>query len=142
MQGDKVLMAGMVAVAVVALVVLWQLLSSHAPEGSGAQQFATVTTGSTANDDVAIALTPRENGGKLRIEIAANTHSVELSQFNMQGITTLEFDGKKLKPEAAPRLSGHHASGMLVFDTGRPVQRFTVTIQGIPAVAERTFVWG
>ena len=100
-------------------------------------------TGSTEQGDVLIELTPKEKkDNKLIVEVKANTHSVDLSSFNLEEIATLTYDGKSYKPLSAPALSGHHASGELVFEVPALDKRFTITINGIPSVNERTFVWG
>ncbi len=105
--------------------------------------FETIYSGSVDSGDVAVDLTPIGIiGGKLRVGIGVNTHSVDLSQFDLARITTLEYSGKSLKPESAPSLAGHHTSGTLVFNVGEPVSSFKITIRGIPKVEERIFEWG
>ncbi len=108
--------------------------------------FKSITTGSTGPGEVSIELRPHEaKDGKLEVDISANTHSVDLSQFDLKQITTLEYDGKKLRPFSAPALSGHHASGTLLFDVAfnaeKDSEAFTITITGIPKVEERVFAW-
>ena len=104
--------------------------------------FKTVSTGSTDSGDVLMDLTPKgiENG-KFAVDISINTHSVDLSQFNLMQITALEYEGKAIKPESAPKLSGHHSSGALIFDVGKELKNFKITIKGIPTVDERVFEW-
>ncbi len=102
----------------------------------------TVLSGSTDPGDVEIGLTPQGvASGKLSVAIAANTHSVDLSPFDLKQMTELELDGRKIKPAEAPTLSGHHASGILVFDVGQDITKFTIKIKGIPKVEERAFSW-
>ena len=75
------------------------------------------STGSTSMGDVEIELKPHEiTNGQLKVDISANTHSVELDQFDLKEIVTLEYGGELIKPISAPTLSGHHVSGTLVFD--------------------------
>ena len=104
--------------------------------------FKTVSTGSADSGDVLMDLTPKgmENG-KFAVDISVNTHSVDLSQFDLMQITTLDYEGKAIKPASAPKLSGHHSSGELIFDTGSEIKNFKITIKGIPAVEERVFEW-
>jgi len=104
--------------------------------------FKTISTGSLDSGDASVDLTPRgiENG-KFAVDISINTHSVDLSQFDLMEITTLEYEGKAIKPVSAPKLSGHHSSGGLIFDTGDEIKNFKITIKGIPAVDERIFEW-
>ena len=110
----------------------------QAPE----QNFQTIATGSTQTGDVLIELTLISMpDGKLQFEMAANTHSVDLSQYNMVELTTLEYDGKAIKPVSAPELSGHHTSGNIIFDAGSDLKDFKVIVKGIPNVDERVFEW-
>ncbi|MBI4447943.1 hypothetical protein HY643_03105 [Candidatus Woesearchaeota archaeon] len=114
--------------------------TAYAPPNS--QGFETKASGNTDEGNVGIDLTPEgvENG-QLKVTIAANTHSVDLSQFDLKQITTLEYNGKSIKPSSAPSLSGHHVTDALVFDVGEETKSFTITIKGIPKVEERVFKW-
>ncbi len=102
-----------------------------------------ISTGSTNSGDVSIDLTPQEaTGGKMEVDLAVNTHSVDLSSFDLTKITTLEFSEKKINPFSAPSLGGHHINGKLVFDIGSDTPKsFTIKITGIPKVNERVFEW-
>ena len=75
------------------------------------------------------------------MDISVNTHSVDLSSFDLKQITTLEFGGKKFSPIEAPSLGGHHVSGKLVFDAGDDLNNFAVKINGIPKISVREFNW-
>ena len=102
----------------------------------------TITTGSTENGGVQVDLKPLGvQEGKFTVEIAINTHSVELSGFDLKKIVWLEYGMKKTQPLSAPVLSGHHNSGYLVFDLSENIQKFRVVIAGIPSVDERTYSW-
>lgn len=104
--------------------------------------FRTISTGSTDQGDVQIDITPQGvDSGKLAVDIAINTHSVDTSQFDLKQITTLEFEGKSIKPSSAPALSGHHFNGQLVFDVGKDIKSFKITISGIPKVEKRAYTW-
>ena len=60
--------------------------------------FPTVTTGTTETGDVAIELVPKGiQNGKLIVDLSVNTHSVDLTQFDLAAITTLTYDGKTAK---------------------------------------------
>ena len=66
------------------------------------QVFKTIATGSTQTNDVLIGLTPaRIENNRLEINFVANTHSVDLSQFDLMKITTLSYDNKQIKPISA-----------------------------------------
>ncbi|MBI4148011.1 hypothetical protein HY490_01850 [Candidatus Woesearchaeota archaeon] len=111
--------------------------TSETPTG-----FIKITTGDTGQGNVEIALTPQGFVDRtLRVSIEANTHSVDLSPFDLKQSVQLEYDGKVLRPLSAPLLSGHHASGTLVFEGVDEIQQFTIVITGIPAVERRVFTW-
>jgi hypothetical protein len=106
------------------------------------QIFETKSTGSTGMGDVLVELTShRVTNGQLEVDIAVNTHSVNLAQFDLKEITTLEFNEQTQKPISAPTLAGHHASGTLIFETGEYIDSFTIKIEGIPKIEERIFAW-
>ena len=105
------------------------------------QQYKTITRGTTESGDVELALTPEWREGKLYINLAANTHSVDLSQFDLRQQTSLSYDSKQLKPTQAPSLSGHHSNGLITFDMPERQKEFTIIMDGIPAVPERVYVW-
>ncbi len=104
--------------------------------------FQTISSGSTDSGDVSIELTPKGvEVGKLKVGIAVNTHSVDLSSFDLKKITTLDYGGKSLNPVSAPALGGHHVNGDLVFATEKDITSFVIKIKGIPKVEERIFSW-
>ncbi len=113
-----------------------QLSSSGSP-------FTQKTTGTTGEGDVEISLSPKKpDGSQLEVGIAVNTHSVDLSPFDLKDITTLTFKGKTIKPTDAPALEGHHASGTLRFERVEGIgNEFSISIKGIPKVMEREFNW-
>src|SRR3989338_3821498 len=116
--------------------------AKEAAEIAQKAELKTVSTGSTQTEDVLIELTPiGMSDGKLQFEMAANTHSVDLSQYNLMELTTLEYNGKAIKPVSAPQLSGHHTSGNVIFNAGSDLKNFKVVIKGIPNVEERAFEW-
>ena len=105
-------------------------------------ELSTVATGSTQTGDVLIELTLISMpDGKLQFEMAANTHSIDLSQYNLMEMITLEYGGNVIKPISAPQLSGHHTSGNVIFNAGSDLKNFKVVIKGIPNVEERVFEW-
>ena len=101
--------------------------------------FRSVTTGSTGMGDVSVELKPVRTEGQLELQASINTHSVDLSQFDLTEITTLEYDGKTAKPVSAPTMGGHHVNGKIVFDVAP--EDFRVVIERIPKVDQRVFQW-
>jgi len=105
--------------------------------------FKSIDSGSTNPGDVSIELTPLEvSDSELRVKIAVNTHSVDLSGFDLKQITTLEYGRDSVNPSSAPNLGGHHSTGELIFKINKKLEGgFTIKIKGIPKVEERVFGW-
>jgi len=96
-----------------------------------------------SDSEVTIDLTPQEfKDGKLYVSIGVNTHTTDLSPFDLKQLTTLEYDSLAIKPTSVPQLSGHHNSGTLIFDVGKELTQFRIKIKGIPTIQERIFEWG
>lgn len=108
---------------------------------SDTSSFEAKVTGSTEPGDALVELTPENEGNRLVVKFSINTHSVRLSSFDLKDITTLEYEGKTMKPVTASRIGGHHSSGTIVFDTGKDISSFTIRIKGIPNVDERVYQW-
>ncbi len=148
MKQNKIAAISLILLLVAAGLAAGLLYSKSAGKGeelpnAAEESYSPIITGTTGQGDVAIELTPKQfNGKKLEVAISANTHSVNLDVFDLKQLTTLEYDGKAIRPETAPQLGGHHSSGVLVFGVNEPVDRFTIKIKGIPAVDERVFKWG
>lgn len=104
--------------------------------------FEAVGSGSTDAGDVSIVLTPHTVVDRiLSVDISVNTHSVDLSSFDLTKITSLEYGGKVFAPVSGPSLGGHHSSGTLKFNVDENVDAFIIKIRGIPKVEERVFKW-
>ncbi len=103
--------------------------------------FETKLTGSTGSGDALIKLTPRLDRNKLVVKFNINTHSVRLSGFDLEDITTLEYDNKIVKPTSASRIGGHHSSGTIVFEAKADLNSFIIRIKGIPRIEERFYKW-
>ncbi|MEN8263909.1 MAG: hypothetical protein ABFR82_10625 [Nitrospirota bacterium] len=122
-------------------------LSSEAQAKETRQQvetrnFDTKSTGGTGSGDALVELTPRiKDGNKLLVHFSANTHSVRLGNFDLTKITTLEYEGKILKPVKAGKLGGHHSTSVIVFDVGKEVRNFKIKLYGIPNIQERVYEW-
>lgn len=111
-----------------------------------AEESTSITTGSTESGDVEITLTPEPiRDGQFIIKVSANTHSVDLSSFDLTEITTLEYEGRTVAPVSAPTLSGHHASGEIIFAVAEEITEYTnytIRINGIPKEEQRIYSWG
>lgn len=92
---------------------------------------------------VTLEVRPRWAGGELVLEIAANTHSVDLSTVDLKDAVRLVVDGRELEPDGATSLGGHHGVARVSFALiATPPPAFAVRIRGVPDVAERTLTWG
>ncbi len=99
-------------------------------------------TGTTGPGDVAIELKPHEpTGNELAVDYSINTHSVDLSQYDLTRITTLEYEGKTINPLPSQKLQGHHNSGTMIFPIEKNPGNFVIKISGIPKIEERIFEW-
>ena|SRR3990167_1725145 len=107
------------------------------------QKFETKSTGSFEDGDVSIDITPTQIGeGKLEFSILVNTHSVNLEPYNLKEITTLEINGKKIKPDSVPILGSHHSGGLLIFKTNEEIiGEYSLVIEGIPKMDKIIFTW-
>lgn len=104
--------------------------------------YETKSSGSLQTGDVLIEMTPVGiKNGKFEIGISANTHSVDLAQFDLMQQTVLEYGNKEAKPISAPTLSGHHTSGTLIFSLNQQPANFQIIINNIPAIEKRIFEW-
>ncbi|PIN87535.1 hypothetical protein COV12_03370 [Candidatus Woesearchaeota archaeon CG10_big_fil_rev_8_21_14_0_10_32_24] len=109
---------------------------------SSQEGYDTISTGTTNPGEVSVALTPKGIiKGSFVVDISANTHSVDLSQYDLSNLITLKYDHKEIYPKSAPTLSGHHAAGTIVFNLNQDIKTFTITIKGIPKIEERVFSW-
>ena len=111
---------------------------------AGSPLFSSQASSATANSPapgevtVDVTLLSQENG-QAAFSIALNTHSVDLSQFNLEELMTLEYGEKVFKPLSAPAVSGHHASGTVLFEKKEKTNNFLVRVRGIPPEPDREF---
>ncbi len=131
---------GVMALAVAGTVAVF-FITALQPVAGGtvARMGETVVSGGTGAGEVSIELTPENVNGKLEVKVVVNTHSVDLTPFDLKQLATLTTGGRDYKPVEAPALGGHHTTGTLVFAVG--AADFTIRIVGVPKVAERIFSW-
>lgn len=117
-------------------------LLALAPDAWANTKFQTISTGAMGPGDAVLELSPEmEEDGRLIVRFAVNTHSVNLGEYDLRRITSLEYEGKVFAPSKADSLVGHHGFGKIVFDVGKQIQSFRITIRGLPAVEERVYEW-
>ena len=123
-----------------ALILIFVIGCSNNLTTSEITNYKTKSTGSTESGDVFIELTPLNiKDGKLNIKVDVNTHTVELAEFDLEQLTTLEYNGNYIKPVESPNLKGHHSSGIIIFDVENNIKDFTIRIKGIPITGDRIF---
>ena len=106
------------------------------------ETFESIGSVNTEPGSASVELTPYDmRNNQLKVKIAVNTHSVDLSQFDLKQIISLEYEGKTIKPISAPSLRGHHSNGELIFNIEKELNLFTIKIKGIPKVEDRIFTW-
>ncbi len=146
---EKILLLGMAGLILIGIITVFSTSTGSqdvSPEEGQSGQSGQSFPFDTKIDEgrVTVELTPvKFEDGKIYFEIKLNTHSVELSQFNLTELTSLEFKGKELKPISAPGIGSHHSSGVIIFDTGsnkNAPDRFTVKIRNLDS-DERVFTW-
>ena len=118
-----------------------KITSSNFQVSNNKNTYTAQTTGTTGNEDVEITLTPTYNNGKLTLQIAVNTHSVDISQYNLARIALLTMNGKTYTPISAPTLTGHHTNGELIYSIPTQPKEFTITITGIQKIEKRAYTW-
>ena len=137
---DLALYAILIAISVIGVYTIYGLVKGDS--SANLNTLGTISTGSTDSGDVAIDLTPIKIDGKnLILSVSLNTHSVELSQFDLKQIATLKYNGKTAYPIEAPKIEGHHSSGSIVFNVDDNLKDFAIIIKGIPKVEERVYKW-
>lgn len=137
---DGVLYVVLTAIIVIGIYSIYGLTQSNSP--ANLNTLGMISTGSTDSGDVEIGLIPvKIDNRNLILNIALNTHSVDLSQFDLKQITVLRYNGKTAYPIEAPKIVGHHSSGSIVFNVNGDLKDFTITIKGIPKVEERVYEW-
>lgn len=151
MKNENMLIIGIIVLVVAVFAVLvavnlreGKVSANSAPttETFEALKYKPITTGTTSSGDVSIELQPHEvENGILIVDLWADTHSVDLSEYDLLQITTLEFGASSISPTTAPALGGHHVSGTLEFEVDQPISSFSIKIKGIPKVQERVFNW-
>lgn len=115
--------------------------SDAAARETGKTALSTKTTGSLDDGDVEIQLTPFIKGKRLTVKVGMNTHSVNLGDFDLAKITTLEYGGKIINPVEAKKPRGHHSYGSVIFDVEEELNSFKIRISGIPKEQNRVYEW-
>ena len=135
--------AGLIApiVAITILVVIFSVFFFY--NYGASKNLTTNYETKTSQGEATIDLTPRGfKDNKLNVDIIVNTHTIDLSNYDLSKLVRLYYKGKSYSPIEAPNLKGHHVSGVLVFSIDNEPKEFSIIIEGIPNVEERRFEWG
>jgi len=146
MRRDKIIeygMAGVIGIMIILIVILMVGGGKAQEEVVNIEErFETISIGSTETGDALIELQPKDIVDNIfTVDIGINTHSVDMSSFDLKKIVTLVYGDKMLKPIVSPSMSGHHISGELLFEVEEELESFSIVIEGIPLEEERTFTW-
>ncbi len=105
-------------------------------------KYKIITTGTLEYGDVAIEIIPLGfNNEIFEFKLSANTHSVDLSKYNLKEIITLQYEGKTIKPIEAVKMSGHHSSGSITFEINHEPKEFKLIITSMSLLQERIYEW-
>lgn len=81
--------------------------------------------------------------GTILIHVKLDTHSVDLAQYDLAALASLDFGG-----EATPALGyeplsdeGHHREGVLAFAAREPEGPVSLVLREVAGVRERRLVW-
>lgn len=109
---------------------------------------ATNELGPQSNDEaqVSVQVTPitLEAGKPAIVEIAMNTHSVELDTDMLQAAVLRDDAGNEYKPQTwdGPGAGGHHRAGKLTFaPLPADARTLTFVLKNVAQVPERIFIW-
>jgi len=105
-------------------------------------EYPTFVTGEMEPGNIRLELKPEgfENGA-LNIRFFASAHDLVLDSYDFTRMTTLEYKGRKIKPDHADTIKGHHGSGLMTFQVGEELGEFSVTVEGLPKEEFRVFKW-
>jgi len=108
----------------------------------GEDEYPTFVTGAMEPGNIRLELKPEgfENG-VLSIRFFASAHDLVLDSYDLGSMVTLEYKGRKIRPERADRVKGHHGSGLMTFRVGEELGEFSVTVEGLPGEELRVFTW-
>jgi hypothetical protein len=104
-------------------------------------EFSKKQIGTMENGDVIIEFDPKIIDDNLVVTYSINTHSVDLSKFDLKEITILKYDNQVIKPKKSILLSGHHSNGEIFFEIDKDIKHFKIIIKDIPKMKKRIFEW-
>ncbi|WP_059172039.1 hypothetical protein [Bacillus sp. FJAT-27445] len=122
-----------------------QETNENRPDVQGTESPLSKTDNQGAVTIKASVLPEESDGAKLTFEILMNTHSEDLSQYNLAELATISTGGKELPSNFEWRTDGqdsHHMKGMLIWTGQAVVDRdVTLVVKNIGDIPERRFIW-
>jgi hypothetical protein len=101
-----------------------------------------ISTGTMTDGGVKMELEPASfENGIFRVKFYANTHKVNLGQYNMIELMHLEYADVGYRPVSMDRMRGHHAGGEIEFRVPEVPDHFRIVVRGLPDLEERIFEW-
>lgn len=101
-----------------------------------------ISTGTMTDGGVKMELEPASfENGIFRVKFYANTHKVNLGQYNMMELMHLEYADVGYRPVSTKRMRGHHAGGEIEFRVPEVPDHFRIVVRGLPDLEERIFEW-
>jgi hypothetical protein len=101
-----------------------------------------ISTGTMTDGGVKMELEPASfENGIFRVKFYANTHKVNLGQYNMMELMHLEYADVGYRPVSMNRMRGHHAGGEIEFRVPEVPDLFRIVVRGLPDLEERIFEW-
>lgn len=119
--------------------------SSKYMNSSGKVSFESMhraTTGTMADGGVKMELEPYSfESGIFRVKFYANTHTVNLDDFDMMELMHLEYENIGYKPASVDKMRGHHAGGEIEFRVPEVPDHFRIIVRDLPNMEQRVFKW-
>ncbi len=104
----------------------------------------TTQTNSGGGVMVKVTLLDSKASDELRFQVALDTHSVNLDNYDLKSLVSLRDNTGKLSPPTAVenKGSGHHRQATLSFPKPpNGVKRFELVVKDIAGIKERIFRW-
>jgi hypothetical protein len=95
-----------------------------------------------ADGSVKMELEPYSfENGVFRVKFYANTHTVNLGNYDMMELMHLEYEDVGYKPVSADKMRGHHSGGVIEFRVPEVPDHFRIFVRGLPNMENRVFEW-
>ena len=97
-----------------------------------------VATGKMKDGGVKLQLEPHSfENGVFRVKFFANTHSINLGDYDLMELMHLEFENVGYRPVSMDRMRGHHAGGEIRFRGPDVPEHFQIIVRGLPNMENR-----